>query len=367
MITINHLQTLEQAGRYEEASQTALRALRSTSRAERRDGAVFLIAFMKLVHFEEILTVLKPEVDQFTNDFVACNAIAYAAWFRDDVELCRWASHRCIALNSAVPEGYLRLGMMELLKQRNVEAFCAFSAGLVNCPKEIASFRVWYKLSKALTQGVANVRFVYDNVEFAFHLSTFNGHAMETACQHIQGHFCEEEELRYIQRFVGHCDSVVEVGAAVGNHTVFFAKILSPKTVHVFDANASAVEHTKANAALNCTHAGAPVINIHHAAVGAKPGSMWLCNQEVTVVRLDDAVQQHVDFIKVDVDGMEMEVLEGCRGLIARDRPKIMIEVQNELKERFHAFIREYDYTIEHEIVRPVDTNYFIKPKTVAA
>jgi hypothetical protein len=82
----------------------------------------------------------------------------------------------------------------------------------------------------------------------------------------------------------------------------------------------------------------------------------------VAVVRLDDELKEHVDFIKIDVDGMEMEVLEGCRGLIARDRPKVMIEVQSELKARFHAFLGEFDYIIEHEIVRTADTNYFIRP-----
>jgi len=362
-MTLRDLQALEQSGRLEEARAGALLLLKSTVDSERVEGAIFLIAFMKFDLMGDALAVLKPLQAQIAGNFDACNALAYAAWFRDDVELCRWASHRCIGLDPDASAGYLRLGLLELYKQRNTEAYCALSAGLLHCPKELARFRPWYKLAKALTQGIHNVEFMWEGMKFRFRLATFNGHAMETSCNHVLGHFCEEEELRYVRQFVGRCDSIVEVGAAVGNHTIFFAKALSPQAINVFDANASAVEQIKDNAALNFDTLGGPKITVHHAAVGATPGHMRIFDQDVTVVRLDDELKEHVDFIKIDVDGMEMEVLEGCRGLLARDRPKVMIEVQNELKERFRAFIREYDYVIEREMVRTADTNYFLRPK----
>jgi len=367
VLTQNDLQVLEQAGRFEESRAAALEGLKSSKDSERIAGAIFLIANMKFDLMGEALAALKPLQAQLEGDFNACNVLAYAAWYRDDVELSRWASHRCIGLAPAASAGYLRLGLLELMKQRYVEAYCAFSAGLLHCPKEIELFQAWYKLSKVLSQGINNVEFVWDGIKFSFRLATYNGHAMETACQHVLGRFCEEEELRYVRQFVGRCDSIVEVGAAVGNHTIFFAKVLSPKSIHVFEAYCPAVEQIKDNTSLNCDVSGGQKITVHHAAVGAKPGRMRIFDQDVSVVRLDDEVKVHVDFIKIDVDGMEMEVLEGCRGLFARDRPKIMVEVQNELKERFHAFIREYDYVIEREAFRATDTNYYIRPKNLPA
>jgi len=365
MLTQNDLQVLEQAGRFEESRATALCALKSANDPERVAGAIFLIANMKYDLFGEVLAVLKPMQAQLAGDFDACSMLAYAAWTTDEVELCRWASHRCMALNPAAAEGYLRLGLLEISKQRNVEAFCALSAGLLHCPKEIAKFQLWYKLAKVLTQGIRNVQFTWEGVEFSFRLATSTGHGMETACRHISGHFCEEEELRHVRQFIGRCDSIVEVGAAVGNHTIYFAKFLLPKIINVFDATDLAVEQIRENVALNFPGPGGPQIIVHHAAVCAKPGRLRIFNKDVIAVRLDDEIKQHVDFLKIDVDGMELEVLEGCRGLIARDRPKIMIEVQSELKEQFHLFIREYDYVIEHEIVRTADTNYFIEPNMV--
>ena len=367
MLTIKDLQVLEQSGRFAQAHAAAVEALTSPHEADREAGALFLIANMKFDVFSEALAALKPMVERLSGDFNACHAIAYAAWFNGDPELCRWTSHRCIGLNPAASAGYLRIGMQELGLQRFAEAFCALSAGLLHCPKEIGVFQGWYKLAKALTQGVRNVQFSYDGMDVSFRLSTFNGHAMETSCRHISGHFCEEEELRYVRQFVGQCDSIAEVGAAVGNHTVFFAKALSPKTINVFDAHGPAVAQIRDNAALNCSTPGSAQVTVHHAAVGATPGRIRIFDQDVPVVRLDDELKQRIDFLKIDVDGMEMDVLEGCRGVIARDRPKAMIEVQSELKERFHAFLREYDYVIEHEIVRQADTNYFIRPRTLAA
>ena len=173
--------------------------------------------------------------------------------------------------------------------------------------------------------------------------------------------------MRYVRQFVGRCDSIIEVGAAVGNHTLFFAKFLSPKAINVFDASPIAVEQIRENVALNFPTPSGPQITVHHAAVCATPGRFRIYDQDVAAVRLDDEIKQRVDFLKIDVDGMEMDVLEGCRGLIARDRPKLMIEVQSGLKERFRGFIGEYDYVIEREIVRPADTNYFARPRVAAA
>jgi hypothetical protein len=54
---------------------------------------------------------------------------------------------------------------------------------------------------------------------------------------------------------------------------------------------------------------------------------------------LDTFVQQEkvskIDFIKIDVEGFEYEVLAGARELLLRDKPIIMVEVQ--VKQRLVA------------------------------
>jgi FkbM family methyltransferase len=51
--------------------------------------------------------------------------------------------------------------------------------------------------------------------------------------------------------------------------------------------------------------------------------------EPVRVVRLDDYARDvtKVDVIKIDVEGCESQVIEGAQGIIARDRPALLIEV----------------------------------------
>jgi hypothetical protein len=47
--------------------------------------------------------------------------------------------------------------------------------------------------------------------------------------------------------------------------------------------------------------------------------------------RLDNIYHGTVAFIKIDVEGHEMSVLEGAQGIIDRCRPRVLIEVDNNL------------------------------------
>lgn len=48
----------------------------------------------------------------------------------------------------------------------------------------------------------------------------------------------------------------------------------------------------------------------------------------VEMRRLDDLGLSNVGFIKIDVEGFEREVLEGARATLARDRPNLLIEIE---------------------------------------
>lgn len=68
--------------------------------------------------------------------------------------------------------------------------------------------------------------------------------------------------------------------------------------------------------------------------------------REVPVQPLDALGLARVDFIKIDVEGMELEVLEGAAGIIARQKPQMLIEVIKTDRSRLEALLSAAGYKV---------------------
>jgi len=137
---------------------------------------------------------------------------------------------------------------------------------------------------------------------------------------------------------------VIEVGANIGAHTVPLAK--KAAGVIAFEPQRLVFQTLCANIALNDLRN----VRTVYAAVGAQPGTTVIpdldpdveqnfgCMQatghehgEPTVVMpLDAYYLPRVDLIKIDVEGMELEVLKGAAGMIERFRPLLYVEDDRE-------------------------------------
>lgn len=60
-----------------------------------------------------------------------------------------------------------------------------------------------------------------------------------------------------------------------------------------------------------------------------------IIEKDVQVKRLDDFGIADVDFIKIDVEGHELEVLKGGAATIERYRPVLLMEVHSNIKDFF--------------------------------
>ena len=68
--------------------------------------------------------------------------------------------------------------------------------------------------------------------------------------------------------------------------------------------------------------------------------------------------------IKVDVEGMEMEVLRGLEGTIRRAKPVLLLEIDDANLDDFRAWITPLDYDVVEEVRRyQNNTNYVLVPK----
>ena len=233
------------------AARRAHALLRSPQEPDRIGGALFALSTNLYGEFPACIAILKPVFTALQNDFVICHLVALGAWTTNEPELCERASRRCIALEPHRVEGYLRLGLLAISQEQFADAFFALSDGVRACPDQVESLRSWRHLAERRMQGIESVKLTFDGVEFVFELATYNGHAAEASACFLAGTLCEPEELQFARRWVGPCETYVEVGSSVGNHAVYFGKTLKPRNLFIFDANATAVRQTDRNLARN--------------------------------------------------------------------------------------------------------------------
>ena len=145
-----------------------------------------------------------------------------------------------------------------------------------------------------------------------------------------------------------------DVGAHIGNHTLYFAAICG-FTVHAwepFDESRAALE---ANLALNPDLD----VTVHDWAAGATDGRGRLTDMAIKLDRGDvpvHAIDDHLDVsdlavIKIDVEGMEAEVVAGALSHIIRCRPVIYSETHTpQSHASVAALLEPLDYCMTRAI-----------------
>ena len=328
----------------------------------RRLAAIRIVEQFFLEQFRPAVAVLAGCIRGAQPDPEALKHYAFACFSLQDYPESIRAGHEALR---HLPQDWAvmkTLGMALLVAGRPVDAYLAFSAGMLAQPKaKLEGFR---NLAARLMQGQTVANFTVDGQEFRFNLRVDNGQMLEAALYHLHGGFTEMQELRLVRDWVRSSATLVEVGTLVGNHLVYFLKTLKPKKAIVFDISALSIAACRDNVRLNEPYAPAPELVFRPTGISGSSGTApGPDGRPAPVASLDEAVAESVDFIKIDVDGLEIEALRGARGLMTKYRPKMMIEIARENDAAFHAFLRTADYraiaNVEHALFR----NYLIEAR----
>jgi FkbM family methyltransferase len=173
----------------------------------------------------------------------------------------------------------------------------------------------------------------------------------------VYGELCQSEADLFGQ-VVRPGDTVIEVGANIGAHTVRLSQLAGPEgLVLAFECQRFIYHILCANLALNdifntqayCTAIGSKAGTLRvppiRYDVDANFGGAALTEngdgEIVTVAKLDTLHLPSARLLKVDVEGMEAEVLNGARTLITRHRPFLYVE--NDRQDRSSALIALID------------------------
>ncbi len=169
------------------------------------------------------------------------------------------------------------------------------------------------------------------------------------------GRFYEPDVLMKVQEIYLPGTAIVDVGANIGNHTVFFATILGAKVIafEPFGPNhdllllniaANGLErlvrpHRAALGELDATGAARIGAAGNLGTVSVIPGPGEISIRSLDRILLDQPAGQPIGLIKIDVEGQEAAVLAGAQQTIRHWRPDIVIEADG--VESFLATARQ--------------------------
>lgn len=191
-----------------------------------------------------------------------------------------------------------------------------------------------------------------------------------------QGRFYDLEGLALIAAHVKPGDTYVDVGGNIGNHVIYVSSVCKPGKVIAFEPNPEAFQILETNVHLNeLSH----LVSLHRLGVSSTGGELGFANPspanlgmarlvpnyqaqfQIKTVKLDDYLEEPVDFIKIDVEGHELQVLEGMTGIMKTFQPRIYVEVDNSERDQFMAFIVSQNYTVQASLKQYEENeNYLI-------
>lgn len=171
----------------------------------------------------------------------------------------------------------------------------------------------------------------------------------------------EKEQINFSKKYINN-GVVVDCGSNAGNHSLFYS-VYAKKVISI-EANPVLAEEFRSRIFYNNIK-NIILLNIgigssdgtklsFHQSVGDNKGTSSFIenfspenlNQINVLIRtLDSILSEHkirkVDFIKIDVEGYDYEVLEGARKIISTSTPVIQIEYSPRDKKKLLAFLIE--------------------------
>lgn len=208
--------------------------------------------------------------------------------------------------------------------------------------------------------------FTCDNKKIQFYLPCKHDYIQTEIL--ICRHFYESAELEKIKDYIVPGMVVVDVGANIGNHTVYFGSILQASRVYSFEPQPIPAEICKKNIMLNDLE---NIVKLYDFGLGSDStqadiiydgsgvhnlGGTMLKESEhgnIIIKKLDDiSIPEKTDFVKIDVEGMEAEVLLGAKNTLVKDTPIIWIEIMDRNYETVVSILNGYGYVIKEVLSR---------------
>lgn len=167
-------------------------------------------------------------------------------------------------------------------------------------------------------------------------------------------------EYEILSNFIDYfpTDAVIyDIGANIGNHTVFFSKYLKAKKVFSFEPSKDVYDLLNSNVEKNYLKG----VETYNYAVGDKDSLGYITIDEnnmgaskvsddeqgnIEIKSLDSFGKDVPDFVKIDVEGFELKVLMGMKNMLQKHKPVLWVEIFDEHFNEVDDFLKEYNYIL---------------------
>lgn len=191
------------------------------------------------------------------------------------------------------------------------------------------TFGLWYMLKSRLSPLVKDNIIYFINSDIGREL-------------YFYGKF-EKEELEICQKFINEDSTVIDIGANIGIHSVFFANLapkgmilsIEPQTTiypillhNIKKYNNIIPLNIAVDKNLNISQFFIAEDNAYSSLKDTKRKKI-VNNQKTICLPIDLIIDifKKVDFVKIDVEGFETNVVLSMRKLLERDKPVVFVEI----------------------------------------
>lgn len=187
----------------------------------------------------------------------------------------------------------------------------------------------------------------------------------------LHKNYWEFTQLRMIDKYLPDEAVIVDCGANIGNHTLYWANERHATKIYAFEPVESTFEILKRNVELNKLNDKVVLYNMGLSDENSKGniklydfnniGGTRIQKSErgnIDLITLDSLeIQDKIDLIKIDVEDDEITVLMGLVGTLEKFRPTVVIESFENNRTVVNTIFKELKYARVEELT-PADFIY---------
>jgi len=180
----------------------------------------------------------------------------------------------------------------------------------------------------------------------------------------LDGNYFDIMNLDKMGKFLNKDSVVLDIGANIGNHTLYFANECHVKKIYSFEPITETFKILKKNIKLNNLEDRVTIQNVglsNENTTGAiasfdeyNIGGTRLKHDndgDIKLITVDSLnIKEKIDFIKIDVEAMDDKVVLGAAETIRKNLPVIAIESFAEEWEITKPFLEKLGYKVEEEL-----------------